>query len=285
MSKKIILPIISVLLVLCLVCCSYLLFFDRGRDGKDGLNGLDGQDGVDGRDGLNGSNGSDGARWYVDSGVPASDLGKDGDCYFDLNDNSLYQKNAGKWESFGVLHQEPPEAEWVSVTFDAAEGTLPEGERSKKIQKGTSFTLPVPSREGFEFAGWFYGEGANAAQANDLTVFTQDVVLVARWKQRNSIKLDQTEASGKVRLNVPFAGEYNGTASVVLYLERDGSRYALDEAEAQGWIEARDFWNDRDKPGRFEGYINFAEAGEYDLLFRAEEPDGVVEAKMHIVIE
>lgn len=278
MAKKVILTVLSVLTALCLFCCVYLFFFDRGKDGRDGADGKDGQNGTDGVDG------ADGSRWYVGEGIPAPDYGKVGDCYFDLESNSLYQKSANGWDSYGKLHQEPVPVEDITVFFDAAEGTLPSGKDTYLVPKGTSLVLPIPERAGFDFVGWFFGEGVNAAQANDLTVFTADITLVARWKKQNAIELQTSEATGQVDKTVRFGGTYNGSAPIVVFLERDGSLLNLTDAEKLGWIGSHQFNGSTDGTGSFDGYLQFTETGEYTLIFRAAEPDGTVEARMHITI-
>lgn len=68
-----------------------------GQDGKDGVDGKDGENGKDGVDGQNGENGKDGTSLLNGHGVPASNLGNNGDSYIDLDTWNYYVKENGKW--------------------------------------------------------------------------------------------------------------------------------------------------------------------------------------------
>gem|GEM_PF-1524098 len=72
-----------------------------GVNGKDGINGSDGNDGLagaNGKDGANGTNGNDGASFLSGNGAPASDLGKEGDFYLDIQNALIYgPKTASGW--------------------------------------------------------------------------------------------------------------------------------------------------------------------------------------------
>ena len=50
------------------------------------------------------------------------------------------------------------------------------------LTKGEAVDLPTPTRSGYHFAGWYYGEGANRGQVTAVTPITKDMELVAEWK-------------------------------------------------------------------------------------------------------
>jgi uncharacterized repeat protein (TIGR02543 family) len=67
-----------------------------------------------------------------------------------------------------------------TVTFDANGGVL-NGEASKEIFADSVFgELPEPSREGFEFIGWY--DGDTQITANSKFTDLEDITLRARWK-------------------------------------------------------------------------------------------------------
>jgi uncharacterized repeat protein (TIGR02543 family) len=72
----------------------------------------------------------------------------------------------------------------VSITFDVAGGELPEGAAAKReVVAGEPVgALPVPTREGFSFDGWYNG----STRATSLTVFTEDTKLVAKWRSKTA---------------------------------------------------------------------------------------------------
>lgn len=102
-------------MLLALSSCTLSPSFLNGKDGTDGANGINGVDGVngyngkDGVDGSNGKNGTDGTNGQdgadgkrassILSGsiAPTSDLGEDGDTYFDIATGNLYIKESGAW--------------------------------------------------------------------------------------------------------------------------------------------------------------------------------------------
>ncbi|NLZ61530.1 MAG: hypothetical protein GX904_01895, partial [Acholeplasmataceae bacterium] len=64
------------------------------------------------------------------------------------------------------------------VSFDSAGGS----EISDiLVEKGKSIILPVITREGYLFAGWFTGNGPNDVQFSHVFPVLQDLELVARW--------------------------------------------------------------------------------------------------------
>ena len=169
------------------------------------------------------------SRWHSGEHVPEVTLGEEGDYYLDFSTGSVYEKTAEGWTVRGELTVRQPE-EQVTVTFDANGGTLP-GERERVLGKGEGMALPVPERDGYRFLGWFYGEGANGGQANDLTAFTRDVLLTAKWRRLHVVTLVSSSAKTALGESFSFEGNYDGTdaATFSLYLEKEGVRHLADD--------------------------------------------------------
>ncbi len=68
-----------------------------GADGAQGPKGETGQTGATGATGPAGANGLDGATWLSGLGVPASNLGVDGDYYLNTANDDVYNKVSGTW--------------------------------------------------------------------------------------------------------------------------------------------------------------------------------------------
>lgn len=72
-------------------------------------------------------------------------------------------------------------AEAYTVEFDANQGTLLPGEEEKTVEKGDQVgSLPVPTRTGFAFAGW-YTEVSGGNRIKETQEITGDVTYYAHW--------------------------------------------------------------------------------------------------------
>lgn len=78
----------------------------------------------------------------------------------------------------------PQPAGKVTVVFDLNGGEMSE-QPTVQIDKGGYLKLPVPTRTGYAFIGWFVGEGVNAGQVTNTTAITQDITITAHWKANN----------------------------------------------------------------------------------------------------
>ena len=50
------------------------------------------------------------------------------------------------------------------------------------FNKGSKYTLPVPTREGYEFAGWFYGERYIELEGSAWHIGSH-IEIVAHWNE------------------------------------------------------------------------------------------------------
>ena len=65
-----------------------------------------------------------------------------------------------------------------TVTFDSVGGTTVE---AIQVKDKNTLTLPVPTKEGHTFLGWFMGTAQDASEFTQSTQVIEDVTLVARW--------------------------------------------------------------------------------------------------------
>ncbi|MBE7087932.1 MAG: hypothetical protein E7370_00190 [Clostridiales bacterium] len=128
--------------------------------------------------------------WLSGAGNPGPFDGNVGDFWINTSAGIVYRKVAGiGWDySNPVLDFSKYSTETHTVTFirDANSDVVDELE----ITHGTYFALsdhqmPVPSRSGYKFLGWFTSADANdvnAGQLTDLTPIMGDLIVYARWE-------------------------------------------------------------------------------------------------------
>ncbi len=88
--------------------------------------------------------------------------------------------------TFSVTFNNPtPKQEKVTITFDAGEGALPAGESAmREIDKGAAIgELPVPTRSGFEFGGWYRSGDDSQTPVLSTTTFDSNATLKALWNE------------------------------------------------------------------------------------------------------
>ncbi len=147
-----------------------------------------------------------------------------------------------KWKS------DVPGAETYTVTFECDCGET----HDPLVYKGAALKLPVPTRDGHTFLGWFESETASSPVNADAYTPTKNIALVAKWKSdapaedktivtfesNGGTKFEPVEYnSGAISLPVPerynyefagwfdnkdmsgnaISGEYTPTASITLY--------------------------------------------------------------------
>ena len=73
----------------------------------------------------------------------------------------------------------------LTVTFDPNGGTLAEADRTRSLMTGETYgTLPVPSYEGYDFAGWYTEQNGGTKIESDTTVTVAGTqTLYAHWTE------------------------------------------------------------------------------------------------------
>lgn len=228
-----------------------------------------------------------GSVWYSGTDMPSASEGAAGDYYIDFSSGTVYEKTANGWTICGTLPVSGTDSGQgqVKITFDADGGELPNGYlREMSVEKGDSLALPVPTRAGYRFLGWFYGAGVNGGQATDLTVFARDTLLTAKWQKLRVVTLTAEQPHVSVGEGFLFAGEYDGTdtARFTLFLERAGVRVSVGEVPDLITQYVLQF---NAENGTLRGAITFSEAGEYRVVLVAEEDGGSAEASLAVSVK
>ena len=128
--------------------------------------------------------------------------------------------------------------EEITITFDARGGKISESGYTREgdvylLQLNEPFVinnLPVPSRYGCEFVGWFTGVEVNDGQCFNGHQFYEDTTLYARWKTKSSESdesYDQDSESGGTNNGVLSAfdvpeGGYDGSAVTIKFYHTMG---------------------------------------------------------------
>ena len=68
-----------------------------------------------------------------------------------------------------------------SLKYDTNEGNTISSERKSRKWTKDFEDLPVPTRKGYEFAGWYYNENLTQKVEDDVVVDTTTVILYAKW--------------------------------------------------------------------------------------------------------
>ncbi len=152
--------------------------------------------------------------WYNGTGAPSSDLGEDGDHYFDIKNIVIYEKKEGSWvKILSILDYYNQDSENVTITFDlndseqepAALASIyqpnQDGQYVIEVPYNTYFTsvgaIPLPTRSGYDssgqsysynFMGWCTSKEASPVSGylTELTACNENMTFYAQWEKNNS---------------------------------------------------------------------------------------------------
>ena len=166
-----------------------------------------------------------------------------------------------------VAGDTPPEPEEFTITFDASGGTTPSPQTTVK---GRLTSLPVSTRYGYDFLGWYTADGDRVTTS---TVFTADATLYARWDRHDS----GDSSDHPARPSQPSAPSYavstvdadNGEVDVDLSRVQAGEEVTITATPDEGYEVEAVTVTDRDGEE-----INVTEAG--DGVYTFEMPDSRV---------
>ena len=134
--------------------------------------------------------------WYSGTTSPDNALGKNSDFYLNILTGDVYRKSSNLWEFIfnmkgsGSSEQIIRHQVCFHIREDEHTDNLPGGSVSLfNVEDGKTISLesiPIPAKDGYEFAGWFASEdefNPNVGQFTNLTVVSEDLDLYARWTQ------------------------------------------------------------------------------------------------------
>ena len=178
----------------------------KGEPGKDGHtpvitigeNGnwfIDDQDtnikaqGIQGPKGDKGNDGKDGSSFLVGENDPSDDLGNNDDVYLNNVSYDLFKKENGKWVKIGNIKGKDSESSSTTYTvnLDLNGGKLVDESipLTYKVNKGDSIILPIVTKDGYNFDGWFTGDTINDTKWTNYLPVTSNLDLKANFSILN----------------------------------------------------------------------------------------------------
>lgn len=130
------------------------------------------------------------AKWYSGTYLPIDSFGADGDFFFDTEHEKIYSKESGSWNVVVDF-----KIEKYKVTFDLndeGDASMPSANNVYKVERGSYFSadgngdIPIPTRPGYKFMGWYTKRVINPATMSPFTDFTpvfSDLTLYAIWEE------------------------------------------------------------------------------------------------------
>ena len=131
-------------------------------------------------------------RWFSESAEPTKSDGIDGDLWYDLAHQIIYVKEDGVWNKVINIGEEVNLSYQVRFELNDNNRTpasMPTGSLTTySIPAGhyfqaTGYTLPIPTRSGYVFEGWYTSKTITAVTGKftDLTPVLGDLTLYANW--------------------------------------------------------------------------------------------------------
>ena len=137
-------------------------------------------------------------RWFSEMAKPTIADGIDGDLWYDTAHQIIYIKQNGRWIETMNFNDTQEEIIPYTVTFNLNDtleepanmptGTFLEYEINPNMNFYSSgYEVPIPTREGYEFAGWYTTKLATNVNGNftDLTYVMSNMTLYASWIETN----------------------------------------------------------------------------------------------------
>ena len=137
-------------------------------------------------------------RWFSEMAKPTITDGIDGDLWYDTAHQIIYIKQNGRWIETMNFNDTQEEIIPYTVTFNLNDtleepanmptGTFLEYEINPNMNFYSSgYEIPIPTREGYEFAGWYTTKLVTNVNGNftDLTYVMSNMTLYASWIDTN----------------------------------------------------------------------------------------------------
>lgn len=148
--------------------------------------------GEQGEQGIQGEPGKDGE-------MPDISIGANGNWHINGADTGISAKAPGKDDIF-------------NISFVLNGGTLPEGySNNLSVFWGTTLDLPIPTKKGYVFKGWFTGETANDKQFYNSDAVFKNLTLYAKWEvgtYKVTLDLDGGTYNGTTELSFKYGESY-----------------------------------------------------------------------------
>ena len=131
-----------------------------------------------------------GASWHSGAYIPQASFGENGDYFFDTEHEKIYIKVDGEWDVVVDF-----QIEKYRVLFDLNDdndASMPTNTSIFRVERGAYFSadgngdIPIPTRDGYVFKGWYTKRVVNEATMSPFTDFTpvfSNLTLYAIWEE------------------------------------------------------------------------------------------------------
>lgn len=162
---------------------------EQGPKGDTGSQGPKGDTGTQGPKGDKGDDGKDGSSFLVGNSNPSDNLGNNNDVYLNNITYDLFKKENDTWIKIGNIKGKDGESTSTTYTvnLDLNGGKLLDESipLTYKVNKGDSIVLPIVTKEGYNFNGWFTGDTVNDTKWTNYLPITSDLNLKANFSIMN----------------------------------------------------------------------------------------------------
>jgi len=133
-----------------------------------------------------------GAKWYSGAYLPQDSFGVDGDYFFDTEHDKIYLKTDGTWEGNVIVDLQVEKYRVIFDLNDDNDASMPTGTSIFRVERGAYFSadgngdIPIPTRDGYVFKGWYTKRVVNEATMSPFTDFTpvfSNLTLYAIWEE------------------------------------------------------------------------------------------------------
>lgn len=162
----------------------------KGDTGSQGEQGPKGDTGAQGPKGDKGDNGKDGSSFLIGNSDPSDNLGNNNDVYLNNVSYDLFKKENGTWIKIGNIKGKDGES--TSTTTYTVNLGLNGGKLideslplTYKVNKGDSIVLPIVTKDGYNFNGWFTGDTVNDTKWTNYLPITSNLNLKANFSIQN----------------------------------------------------------------------------------------------------
>ena len=130
------------------------------------------------------------SKWHSGAYLPQDSFGDDGDYFFDTEHDKIYVKEGGMWNVIVDF-----KIEKYRIIFDLnddGDASMPTATSVFRVERGSYFSadgngdIPIPTRAGYVFKGWYTKRVVTPSTMSPFTDFTpvfSDLTLYAIWEE------------------------------------------------------------------------------------------------------
>ena len=205
----------------------------KGDKGDPGIAGPQGPQGEKGETGQTGRPGEKGPQGEVGPKGDQGDPGKDGrEVEFIMDSEGLKWRYKGegddKWVLLLGIGSLINQSKLYSINFDVDGGSSVEG--VEDVYYGSAVTLPTPTKEGFEFLGWYDANAAEKVYLKGDIQITANMDLKAEWGYKVELDLNGGEIVGSADGRGIWFQQTGGTTYHLIEATLNGGKVTADRA-------------------------------------------------------